>query len=322
MISVIIPVYNVERYLRRCLNSVINQTYKDLEIILIDDGSIDSSGKICDEYSNIDERIVVIHKKNHGLSSARNKGLDVAKGKYIGFVDSDDFIHPQMYELLYKAITEKKLDMVSCKTRDTDSENVKMEQYNDIEELQKMEIVSKKDIFDNFSNKYYERIWMTAMHKLYKRKIFDDIRFMEGKIYEDEFIFHHIIDKCTNVGIMQTVLYYYYLSSNSITRSKFTKSRFDIIDATYDRFNFFLEKKVSNEIDYWGTKCIGQIIEMWHKVYFEELTYKKYFKKTYIKKLRDKKLLKCSLSIKQRIHIWFVELFPEIEASIYKRHYR
>lgn len=321
MISVIIPVYNVERYLKRCLNSVINQTYRSLEIILIDDGSTDSSGKICDEYSSLDKRIVVIHKENNGLSSARNKGLGIAKGEYIGFVDSDDFIHPQMYEILYKAIVEEQLDMVSCKTQDTVSENVNLEQYDEVKELKNMEIVSKKKILNNFHNEYYEKIWMTAMHKLYRRNIFDDIRFMEGKIYEDEFSFHHIIDKCTNVGIMQTVLYYYYLSPNSITRSKFTKNRFDIIDATYDRFNFFLKKEISSEVNYWGTKCIGQVIEMWHKVYFEEQEYTEYFKKLYIKKLRDKKFRRCSLSIKQRMHLWLIIVFPKIEANIYKRYY-
>ena len=107
-ISIIIPVYNVEKYLRRCLNSIINQTYKDIEIILVDDGSTDNSGKICDEYKEKDNRIVVIHKENGGLSDARNAGIDIAKGKYIGFIDSDDFADIRMYEIIYNNFQMKK----------------------------------------------------------------------------------------------------------------------------------------------------------------------------------------------------------------------
>ena len=104
LISIIIPVYNVEKYLEDCLNSVVNQTYKNLEIILIDDGSTDNSGKICDLYAKKDNRIVVIHKENAGVSSARNVGLKIAKGLYIGFVDPDDYIAEDMYEILYQNI--------------------------------------------------------------------------------------------------------------------------------------------------------------------------------------------------------------------------
>ena len=112
LISVIIPVYNVEKYLKKCLDSVINQTYKNLEIILVDDGSSDKSGLICDEYTKLDKRIKVVHKKNEGLSSARNTGLDIAKGKYISFIDSDDFVSIYMYEIMYKEIIKNNRDIV------------------------------------------------------------------------------------------------------------------------------------------------------------------------------------------------------------------
>lgn len=113
-ISVIIPVYNVEKFLRRCLKSVINQTMSDLEIILVDDGSNDNSGEICDEYAKNDDRIIVIHKENGGLRSARNKGLDIATGEWITFVDSDDYIDTDMYEMLYSNAIEKEVDICAC----------------------------------------------------------------------------------------------------------------------------------------------------------------------------------------------------------------
>ena len=114
LISIIIPVYNVEKYLRKCLDSIINQTYKKLEIILIDDGSTDNSGKICEEYAKKDDRIIVIHKENAGVSSARNRGIELANGKYIGFIDSDDWIEENMYETLYQNLLQFDVDISMC----------------------------------------------------------------------------------------------------------------------------------------------------------------------------------------------------------------
>lgn len=114
MISIIVPIYNVEKYLPKCIESIINQTYTDLEILLIDDGSTDNSGLICDKYASIDNRIRVIHKKNGGLSDARNVGLDICKGKYISFIDSDDYIELTMYEKMIKIMINQKVDIVSC----------------------------------------------------------------------------------------------------------------------------------------------------------------------------------------------------------------
>lgn len=114
LISIIVPIYNVDSYLRKCFDSIISQTYSDFELILVDDGSTDDSPKICDEYARKDDRIIVIHKKNGGVSSARNAGLDIAKGKYIGFVDPDDYIVSEMYECMVNAIEKYKSDMVVC----------------------------------------------------------------------------------------------------------------------------------------------------------------------------------------------------------------
>ena len=125
LISIIVPVYNVELYLNECINSIRNQTYKNLEIILIDDGSTDNSGKICDEYAKIDSRIVVIHKENKGVTSARKVGVEIANGKYIGFVDSDDYIDKEMYKNMLKKILETDADFIDCGCiRFSDSNNI------------------------------------------------------------------------------------------------------------------------------------------------------------------------------------------------------
>ena len=122
-VSIIVPIYNVEKYLRQCLDSIVNQTLKDIEIILVDDGSTDSCPSICDEYASKDKRIIVIHKENAGLGAAYNTGLDIAKGDYIGFVESDDFIELNMYEELYERAVQTGVDLVKCNFYDYDSQN-------------------------------------------------------------------------------------------------------------------------------------------------------------------------------------------------------
>lgn len=130
MLSVIVPVYNVEKYLARCIDSILKQSYSDLEIILVDDGSTDNSGKICDQYREIDDRIVVIHKQNGGLSDARNVGMKKANGQYLAFVDSDDFIHPRMYEILMNLLLDYKADMVISNFAYYDEEKKRQSSFN------------------------------------------------------------------------------------------------------------------------------------------------------------------------------------------------
>lgn len=177
IISIIVPVYKVEKYLKRCIDTIINQTYKNLEIILVDDGSPDNSGNICDEYAKKDGRIKVIHKENGGQSSARNAGLDIAKGEYIGFVDSDDYIDEEMYEKLIKIALDTDADIVECECRAGKSDNFSvfgkntrtMEIYNNIESLEKF-------YFGEQINGIANMVW----DKLYKRYLFDKIRFLDG----------------------------------------------------------------------------------------------------------------------------------------------
>lgn len=324
-VSIIVPVYNVEKYLSKCIDSIINQTYKNIEIILIDDGSKDLSGDICDDYQKRDDRIKVVHKQNGGLSSARNAGLDMMNGEFVGFIDSDDFIHPQMIEILLELACKYSLDMAVGATRDIqERDNVTYLSY-DVEqetEKEKVELFDGQKALKKFSSYYYERIWMTAQHKLYSAKIFEKIRFMEGKIYEDEYSFHHIINQCEKIGIIDIPLYFYYLSPQSILRSDFKESRFDLLDATLDRLSFFADKGIQEEIEFWGNKYVGKVFEMWHLVSNEQKLYKKVFQQKHISRLKEHQKLfkKCKFNMKISFHIWLIKTMPNIENKIYKKY--
>lgn len=245
LISVIIPVYNVEQYLVRCMNSVLNQTYKNLEIILVDDGSTDNSGIMCDEYAEKDSRVKVIHKSNGGLSSARNAGLDIAKGEYIGFVDSDDWISADMYSMLYELINRGNYDISICgiaRTYDSQSNAFyeksfieKITEYSSIAFQKKILKVNTQD-----SNHY-------AVNKLYSKKVFKNARYPNGLIDEDvEGTFLAVLD---SEYIIETnkVGYFYWVNPQSITTSRFSKKQFDYL-IICDRVNRIAQERCCEEI--------------------------------------------------------------------------
>jgi len=213
-ISVIVPVYNVEKYLEKCLESILNQTYRNLEIILVDDGSTDKSGEICDEYSKIDNRIIVIHKKNEGQSIARNTALKVISGQYISFVDSDDILNIRFYEKMMRALKEKEVKLVVCdclrfkdKTRicvDT-SEKSNVLNYSKIDALKELWIPGAK------INNY-------LCNKLYAKELFNDIVLPEKRIFEDLAVMYRIIDRCNNIAFIDEKLYYYLNRSDSSSK--------------------------------------------------------------------------------------------------------
>lgn len=208
LISVIVPVYKVELYLRECLDSIINQTYKNLEIILIDDGSPDNSPAICDEYALKDERIIVIHQKNGGLSAARNAGLDIAKGDYICFVDSDDFIHPQYCEILYNGIMGTTNLFSSCDVYNFFSNDYTFPSFDT------RNISYSAHSFEYFLSHIETGVW----NKLYCSDIFKNIRFLNGKIHED-MLFWSDFFKAFNGDYVKVneSLYYYRQRRDSIT---------------------------------------------------------------------------------------------------------
>lgn len=200
-ISIVVPVYNVEKYLDKCINSILNQTLSEFELILIDDGSKDSSGLICDKYAESDKRIKVIHKSNGGMSSARNIGLDVAKGKYIGFVDSDDWIESDMYELLYNICEDNNCDIANC------SSIIHYEQKTVINGGHSLIIHNREEAMKTMlEGKLYDEVVWT---KLIKREILAGTRFTEGIVYEDTDFTYRVIDKVQKVGCIGEPKYHY-----------------------------------------------------------------------------------------------------------------
>lgn len=236
LISIIVPIYNVEKYLKRCINSIRSQTYQKLEIILVDDGSPDNCGKICDDYALLDERIKVLHKKNGGLSDARNAGLNIAIGDYIGFVDSDDYINSQMYEILYKNISETESDISVCRFDWVNIETSGLSQRkNNVTIFDKYESLGR--LFT------YSCLDLTlTWNKLYKRSLFNDIRFPKGKIREDEFTTYKLLYLSQNVVLTEKSLYYYMQTPNSIMRSGKIQKELYYAEAFEERILFFKEK--------------------------------------------------------------------------------
>lgn len=234
LISIIVPVYNVREYLPRCIESIANQTYKKLEIILVDDGSTDDSGSVCDEYAQKDKRVTVIHKENGGLSDARNFGLPVATGKYISFIDSDDYVHPRMFEILLYFAQKKNSDMVTC-AYERDDESIFRTEIS-ISDIIPVYLDGHKNFDEiiDFSN-------VVAWGRLYKKNVFEGITFPVGKLHEDEHIIHRVLYKCKNVVCLREKLYFYRRNSNSITSVLTEKHIHDALNAFEDRINFALE---------------------------------------------------------------------------------
>ena len=224
LVSVIIPVYNVELYLEECLNSVISQSYSNIEIILVDDGSTDRSASICEHYSKIDDRIVVIHKKNGGLSSARNAGLDVAKGNYILFVDSDDFIAKVMIMDMILATVEYGYQMVVSPIT---SEKEKLTSGGTTSRCEK----TPEAILYSFLAE--KEITTSASGKLYSSALWENIRFPEGLIFEDFATIYKTVIKCEKICVINSSYYYYRPNPTGITGAAFSEKKMDYYTVTH-----------------------------------------------------------------------------------------
>lgn len=239
LLSVIVPVYNVEQYVGKCIESIINQTYSNLEIILVDDGSMDKSGEICDSYQNADDRIRVIHKKNGGLSSARNCGLDICQGEFIAFIDSDDYLDSTMFSAMLSRIQSDSSDMAICGIKYVHEESTEQcviaSPFMD-------GIVTPDTLFMQFgkANYFY---YVLAVNKIYMKELWTNIRFPIGKLHEDEFVAHYLIDRCGKISILQDELYYYLQRSSSImNESAYNIKHLDGAEAKIDRYRFLMNK--------------------------------------------------------------------------------
>ena len=234
LISIIIPVYKVEKYLDKCVESVVSQTYKNLEIILVDDGSPDCCPEMCDKWAKKDGRIKVIHKKNGGLSDARNAGLDIMTGDYVMFVDSDDFIDSEMCDNMLSLMHKHCADICCCDYFEfKEGKPFKKEESR----KNKVQCFNGEDVIDLLFNKKIPLI-MVAWCKIYKVGVFDNLRFTVGKYHEDEYIIHHSLSKAKTVVYTKANYYNYLKRTGSITSKISNKNIEDSLEAFSQRYEF------------------------------------------------------------------------------------
>lgn len=242
LISIIIPIYNVEKQLSRCITSVRTQTYKNLEIILVNDGSADKCGEICDKVAKEDHRIQVIHKENGGLSDARNAGLEVANGDYIAFIDSDDYVACDYIKTLYCNISKENADAAVCSFCLIDENDTLLENRficESKEVILGFQLLQK--VLRHDGSKY-----VVMWNKLYRRELFTDLRFDKDKIYEDEYINFKLFWQCNRIVLIHEVLYYYLQRQESIIGSKMTLKKIDMKNEFHKkRINFYSNKNLS-----------------------------------------------------------------------------
>lgn len=251
LISVIVPIYNVEKYLARCVDSIVNQTYKNLEIILVDDGSPDSCPQMCDDYAKKDSRIKVVHKKNGGLSDARNAGMAVATGEYISFIDSDDYVSDDFFECLLDVINKENSDIAECSV-------VKFYEDNRFDEFSDDLSVKTYDTQDAMSaliaeNPFHQHVW----NKLYKTELVKDIPYAVGKLNEDEFWTYQVFGRANKVSKLNKTMYYYFQRNSSIMGVGYNIRRLDALEGKANRQKYiennFPELSTQAKIDLYGS---------------------------------------------------------------------
>lgn len=317
LISVIVPIYKVEEYLERSVESIVNQTYKNLEIILVDDGSPDNCPKMCDDWAKKDNRIKVIHKENGGLSDARNAGLKIAKGKYIAFVDSDDWVEKNYILYLYKAIFDNNADLSACDVRIVpDGEEV-----TEVERIFHTSNVSscEEALSQLIKGKRYRAV---AWNKLYRREIVEYEYFEVGKLHEDEFYTYRIFDKCKRLIYVDIPLYNYRQRSGSIMAIQSIR-HLDGLEASFRRLSFLKEKYPrlykSDKI----TFCIGCIFSYSNACNgeYDDNDKAKIIIKKYRKRIRFsfKEFLEYSLKEKMYVILsstLFIEVFCKFKNKV------
>lgn len=310
LISIIVPIYNVEKYLRRCVISLINQTYENIEIILIDDGSTDLSRLICDEMKEIDKRIKVIHKRNGGLSDARNVGINYAKGKYYSFVDSDDYITNGTIKNLYESMRKYDCDISICN----------MVQFNDNNETFSFYEPTKQLKIYEGNEKFKTLNQPSVCNKLFKSILFENIQFPIGKYYEDTYIYHELLYKAKKVVLTGKTGYMYFMREGSILgQSIYTNKYFDFVEAVYFRATFLCEHDIQ---PYDNEACLSFYVAMSNVYKHIDINTQNFalfqlnkqrFSEIYNMIRKDKKI-----SLKQKIRLFLLRYLPNVHVKLYQ----
>ena len=240
IISVVVPVYKVEKYLCRCVDSILAQTFTDFELILVDDGSPDNSGAMCDDYAAKDSRVRVIHKENGGLSDARNAGIEAAKGECLFFIDSDDMIHTDTLRILYESLTQgdAQISVGGFERFQGDTP----ERGQDVKWDNSKNVISSEEAMDMIFEPWkHKQNMVSSCCKLYCKDLFENVRFPLKRLFEDEFTVYKVYSKASRIAIVDMTLYFYFSNSDGITGTVTLNQWMDAYDARYEKMVFFGE---------------------------------------------------------------------------------
>lgn len=291
LISIVLPIYNVEKYIEKCMDSVLNQTYKNIEVILVDDGSPDRCPKICEEYAKKDNRIKVVHKENGGLSDARNAGIKVANGEYITFIDSDDYVDEDYVEFLYNNIEKTNADIAIGAHRVLYDSGKVIEKATHENSVLKPKEVLERILYD-------DGIDLSAWGKLYKISLFDDIKFPKGRIFEDSATTYMLVDKAKKIAVNSESKYNYIIRKDSISNASFSPKKMDLITSTREMSEYIknkypdLEKAANRRLMYAYLSTLSQLAKCKEKYPKEEKEMTTYIKKHGNEILKDKRVPK------------------------------
>ena len=272
-ISVIVPIYKVEKYLRRCIDSIINQTFKNIEIILVNDGSPDNCPKICEEYKNKDNRIIIINQENQGLSAARNSGIRIARGQYLVFIDSDDYIEEDMIEYLYEGIVKYDVDISCCGYVAVYDNGIK----------EKITVPSEDTIYKKeealnilLLNGYID---VVAWNKLYKKELFNNILYPTGKLYEDMLTTYKLISVSDKILLRPKEKYFYCKRNDSIGGNQFSNKTLELLKACDEVYNYVAK-------EYKTTPILEIARVQWYVVVWNKMILSNEFDKNLLSKIR------------------------------------
>lgn len=311
-VSIIVPVYQVEKYIRQCVDSILAQTFTDFELILVDDGSKDKSGQICDEYARMDTRVKVIHKENGGAADTRNRGMDQAVGNYVMFVDSDDYIAPTMIEYLYQNILNENADIAVCNYLYFFENDRKKDFSTNV----KSEVLTGKEIFYYRKNERNYGFWTVVWNKLMKRETVGKVRFRSGKYYEDEFWANEIYQMDIKIVTIPDCLYYYRQHENSTMRQKKIARSLDLIEAYQERIYIYLKEQKYADQAYKVLVYSLEHLEESKRLVTNEAERKKYIQAEKCTKDVIKQLKKRKLSKIQRVSLEFMGINPCLVFSV------
>lgn len=315
-ISIIVPIYNVELYLPRCIDSVLSQSFSDFELVLINDGSTDQSGDICDEYATKDSRIKVIHQDNKGVSYARNRGLDVATGEYIAFVDPDDYIDGRMYEILVRKIEEVKADMAICSFSFVKNSTVMA--HDSGEEYQ---LFNKEQALEYYFNEKLPFDYSFLCNKLFHKKLFKEIRLNPKlSVQEDSEVLIRILDLCSSIVYIPDSLYFYYVRIDSATQSKLNLKQLTVADSLYEVYKY-----TKHNLPKYSNYALNKYLLYYFNLVIELVKNEKDFNKEYFifrKKLNNSYfsiLFNISIPFKYKAHSTMYLLVPKIYKYYLKK---